>query len=187
MPVATSPSGDLIPIEECVLNIPDIKGEGGATVEGGSIVMNNLPEISDTKTAVYNNEPIIGRSFPLYTYHYSSDRNITLQIHFFILKEGDAVRNLASKRLIESLAYPRAGDSGAPFKPPVICTLKCGQILATEPLCIVLQSYSVKFPTDVAWDEQTLCPYRFDVDTNWLVVYTSNDLPNADRIITSGR
>ena len=45
MPISTSPSGDLAPIESCVLNIPN----------AGEIIMNNLPEVSDTKTAIYNN------------------------------------------------------------------------------------------------------------------------------------
>jgi len=179
MPASTLPSGDLTPIERCTLSIPN----------AGTIVMDNLPDISDSKSAVYNNEPIIGRSFPLYTYHFSADRVISMQIHFFIRKEGDAIQNLSHLRWIQSAVYPRPGnnETGAPFLPPVICTIECGEILASGPLCVVLQSYSVKFPTEVAWDEQTYCPYKFDVDTTWWVVYTSCKLPNAEQIITSGR
>ena len=194
MPVSTFPSGDLVPIEKCVLNIPNVpRALSGVPVgplqdtTSGMIVMDNLPEISDTKSAVYNNEPIIGRSFPLYTYHYSSDRTISLQIHFFIRKDGDAETNLGNLRKIQSAAYPREGSFGAPFTPPVICTFECGKMLADGPLCVILQNYSVKFPTDVAYDEVTLCPYRFDVDTSWWVVYTSCKLPNASQIIKSGR
>lgn len=188
MTTSTSPTGDLIPIEKCKLHIPN----------AGTIVMNNLPDISDTKQAIYNNLPIMGRSFPLYTYSHSGDRVISLQMHFFLLKEGDAERNLSDLRKIQSAVYPRDGGSDTPYIPPVICTLECGDILSksngggsgskgTGPLCVIMQNYSVKFPTDVAWDETTMCPYRFDVDTSWYVVYTSQDLPNADRIISSGR
>ena len=49
-------SGILNPINECYIDI-----------SGQKIIMNNLPDISDTKSAVYNQEGIIGRSFPLYT------------------------------------------------------------------------------------------------------------------------
>lgn len=183
MPHSTKPLGDLVPIEKCKIIIP------GA----GTILMNNLPDISDTKQAIYNNLSIMGRSFPLYTYSHSGDRVIALQIHFFVLRKGDATRNLADLRKIQSAVYPRKGNSDVPYIPPVICTLECGDLLSVSggqgggPLCVILQNYSVKFPTDVAWDEETLCPYRFDVDTSWYVVYTSADLPSADRIIRSGR
>jgi len=179
MTLSTNPrTGDLNPIENCELIIPN----------AGTITLNNLPEISDSKSAVYNNEAIMGRSFPLYTYHYSNDRSINIQFHFFVTKKEDATENLNDLRKIQSAVYPREGEEGgAPFKPPVICKFECRQLLADGPLCMVLQQYSVKFPTDVAWDEETYCPYRFDVDTNWLVVYTSDRLPNQDQIIKSGR
>lgn len=177
-------NGSLNPILDCEIKIP------GAGVNGamGIIKLNNLPDISDSKSAVYNSEAIIGRSFPLYTYSHSADRSINIQLHFFIVNEDDGQRNLQSLRMIQSAVYPRDGaDIGAPFKPPPICTIQCGDLLAKKPLCAVLQSYSVKFPTEVAWDEVTLCPYRFDVDTNWLIVYTSSELPFQDRIVNYGR
>ncbi len=178
--------------------------EIGRFINGEYILtMNNLPEISDTKSAVYNNEPIIGRSAPLYTYSHSADRTISFQIHFFNLRQGDAENNLEALRIIQSALYPRE-SSNYPYLPPPICRIKCGSLLASSSnhLCVVLQSYSVKFPTDVAWEsntepkeirpglwslDPTYCPYRFDVDTSWLVVYSSDELPFQSRIITSGR
>ena len=169
-------SGSLNDIE-CRINIP------GA----GTIILNNLPDISDSKQAVYNPQAIIGRSFPLYTYSHSGDRTINMQLHFFIVNPGDAEKNLADLRKIQSAVYPRQG-TGAPYKPPPICTIECKKILTNdEPLCVALQSYSVRFPSDVAWDTETYCPYRFDVDTQWWAVYTSSDLPYQDRIVSSGR
>lgn len=173
-------NGKLNPLNDCWINIPN----------AGRIVMRSLPELSDGKQASYNSETIMGRSFPLYTYSHSGDRSISLQIHFFLLEEADAVNNINDLRKIQSLVYPREGTQGAPYMPPAICTMSCGKLLADEPLCVVLQSYNVKFPTEVAWFEGKdglYCPYRFDVDTSWLTVYTSSDLPYASRIISSGR
>lgn len=172
--------GDLNQIKDCWLKIPNAK----------PIIMKNLPDISDSKSAVYNSENIMGRSVPLYTYSHSGDRTISLQLHFFIVRDSDASDNLNYLRSIQSCCYPREGLYGAPYTPPIICTLSCGKLLSVDqPLCVALQSYSVKFPTEVAWYEKdgTYCPYRFDVDTTWLTVYSSDDLPYASRIITSGR
>ena len=157
------------------------------------IRFDNLPDISDSKSAIYNNEGIIGRSFPLYTYSHSGDRTINIQMHFFITNPGDAERNLRYLRMIASATYPRegvaVGVTTLPYRPPPICRIKCGDLLATQGqyICAVLQSYSVKFLPDVTWDEFTYCPHKFDVDTTWLTVYSSEDLPWQSRIYKSGR
>jgi hypothetical protein len=152
-----------------------------------TVYMRSLPDISDSKQAVYNNEAIIGRSFPMYTYSHSADRQIHLQLHFYVTERCDIQRNLNDLRAIQSAVYPRPGsDVNTPFKPPPICQIKCGQLLSSGPLCAILQSYSVKFPTEVIWDESTFCPFKFDIDTSWLAVYTSNNLPNQGRILIYG-
>lgn len=171
-------NGILARIEDCYLDIPF---NGGST----KVRINNLPDISDTKSANYNPENIIGRSSPLYNYSNSGDRTISMQIHFFVLKEDDIDTNLFYLSLIQSAVYPRKGTIGVPFKPPPVCKLKCGNLLSNKPLCVILQSYSVKFPTEVAWGANKFTPYRFDVDTSWFVVDTSADLPFQDRIILS--
>ena len=152
-----------------------------------TIYMRSLPDISDSKQAVYNNEAIIGRSFPMYTYSHSADRQIHLQLHFYVTEQCDIQRNLNDLRAIQSAVYPTpASDQNTPFKPPPICQIKCGQLLSSGPLCAILQSYSVKFPTEVIWDESSFCPFKFDIDTSWLAVYTSNNLPNQGRILIYG-
>jgi len=186
-------SGDLIIIPNCQIIIPNAEFPAGGR---RPIKMTSLPEVTDTKTAVYNNEGIIGRSFPLYTYSHSADRQISMQIHFFVVKQNCgtldcyqcAECNLASLRAIQSAVYPREGKNGTPYKPPAICVLKCGDLIAKGKwVCAALQSYSVKFPTDVAWDyHNTLCPYRFDVDTSWLIMYSSEDLPYSKHIVKLG-
>lgn len=172
---ATDSSNDLSLIENCKIVIP------GAT----TIIMNNLPEISDTKSAAYNDEAVIGRAVPLKTYSHSENRVINTKIHFFIRKQSDAEENLMQLRAIQSAVYPQPGD---PYKPPPVCQIECGDILSVEqPLCVILLNYNVSFPTDVAWDKNTYCPYKFDVDCSWQVVYATNDLPNSERIVQQGR
>lgn len=187
--VKATNKGTLNPIELCYVDIPIEEGEPHR------IILNNLPDISDTKSAIYNNEGIIGRSFPLYTYSHSGDRQINIQFHFFTINKDDAFKNVNDLRAIQSAVYPRKGVSGAPFRPPPVCRLQCGAMLSGNPkqenpsddLCVVLQSYSVKFPTEVAWEEEYYIPYRFDVETSWLTVYTSEELPFADQIFKIGR
>lgn len=177
-------NGSLIEIPDCYIVIPGT----GANGSEGIIKLNNLPDISDTKNAVYNSEGIIGRSFPLYTYSHSADRSINVQIHFFIINPGDGQRNLSYLSMIKSAVYPRSGVSqNTPFQPPPVCRIKCKNLLDSRELCVVLESYSVKFPTEVAWEQDSYCPYRFDVDTNWKVVYTSENLPFQEDMISMAR
>lgn len=177
MPKATRPGGPLIPITDCQIEIPGY----------GSIVMNNLPDISDSKSASYNDESVPGRSTTMKTFSHSENRTISWTIHFFTVQASDVSENLQAMRALESAVYPREGTGGASYLPPPICRLQCGSLLASgQPICAVLKSYSVKFPTDVSWDKDTYLPYKFDVDTQWEVVYTSSDLPGQDRIISSG-
>jgi hypothetical protein len=191
--------GKLNPVDKCNIRIPIDRTPIHLQRNRDKIydiVMNNLPDISDSKSAVYNQETVIGRSFPLYTYSHSGDRQISIQIHFFAINKVDIKKNLLDLRAIQSAVYPRQGISGEPYRPPPVCQIVCGNLLSgnpasktntLEPLCVILQSYSVKFPTEVAWDEESYLPYRFDVDTTWLVVYTSEDLPFQNRIFKSGR
>lgn len=167
-------TGTLTPILDCYVSVPNF----------GRIYMKSLPDISDSKEAVYNDEVVIGRSTPIKTYSHSSIRPISLQIHLFATSADDSFQNLKILRAIQSCVYPRSDNtSGAPFAPPVVCMLKCGYLLSANPLCVVCKNYSVKYPTDVPWDEFTMLPIKFDIDTSWDVVYKSSDLPGQDRIL----
>lgn len=173
-----------IPSDKCYIKIP------GSQLPEEKVILNNLPDISDSKGAVYNNESIIGRSFPLYTYSHSGDRSIGMQLHFFVVNPGDITLNMQYLRALQSAVYPREGSTGgAPFVPPPVCQIQCGELLGKDALCCSLQQYSVKFPTEVAWatNPDTFTPFRFDVDTQWLVVYSSNNLPYQWRIVETGR
>jgi hypothetical protein len=151
------------------------------------IDLNNLPEISDSKTASYNDETVIGRASPLKTYAQSDNRSISFQMTFFVAEPLDIQKNISHLRALQSAAYPRDGANGAPFIPPPVCRMKCGALLSVGELCVILKQYSVKFPTEVAWDESTLVPFKFTVDTTWDVVYRSSDLPGQQRIFSLGK
>lgn len=185
MPAATIRGGALKEIPDCRILIP-CSGEGCKKPEY-ELKFKVLPEIGDTKTASYNDEAVIGRSSPIKTYGQSDNRTITVQIHMVVSKWTDIDNNLEALRAIQSAVYPRVGDNGAPFVPPPICRIKCKKLLADDDLCVILKSYSVKFPTEVAWDYSTFVPYKFDIETSWDVVYKSSDLPGQNRIFKSGR
>jgi hypothetical protein len=173
---ATAPGGNLVEIEDCYIDI------GGGTV----LTQRILPDISDSKGASYPEEPLMGRSTPLKTYSHSETRTISWTMHFIVCKEEDIHQNLMDLRAICSAVYPLDQVGNAPYQPPNLCHIKCGSLLADDALCAAMKSYSVKFPPDVAWDEETLLPYKFDVDMSFEVVYDSSELPGADCILATG-
>lgn len=182
MPKATIANGDLTDLTDAYIIVPN--PSGGADFK---INLNVLPDISDSKSAVYNNEPIIGRSFPLKTYSHSDDRIISVTIHLIAKKNSDLYTNLLIKRTLESCLYPRSDQTqSVPFKPPPVCKIKMGKLLADNELCVIMKSCSVKYPTDVPWDYITYTPWKFDIDTNWEVVYRTSDLPGQEKIISFG-
>ena len=142
-----------------------------------------LPDISDSKAAVYNNEAIPGRSFPLKTYSHSEDRIIGIQLHMVTDCDNRVYENLMYLRMLQSAVYPQPPNNGIPYYPPPVCQIICGQLLGSQPLNAILKSYSVKYPTDQAWDESTFLPAKFDVDTSWEVVYKPTLLPGQDIIL----
>jgi hypothetical protein len=176
MPQATSQTGALNNLERCNIQIP----------RGPTINLNVLPDISDGKQAQYSDENVIGRAFPLKTFAHGENRSISMTVHLIVCTTQDINKNLGYLRALESLVYPGQGTSSTPYVPPPIAKIQCGRLLADGPLCVVLKSYSVKFPTEVAWDAQTFLPYKLDVDLTWEVVYDSNNLPGQERIIQSG-
>lgn len=188
------PGGRLQPINLCYIIVPNF----------GKIILNNLPEVSDSKGAAYNDEIILGRSTPLKTFSHSENRTITMDIHLFITDSGnnqqiasgagvsyvpgDVFTNIKIVRGLESALYPRQdANVGSPFVPPVVCAIQFGRFFADQELCVVLRSMSKKAPVDVPWDDVNLFPYKCDVSLQWDVVYTSSELPGQDRILLIGQ
>src|SRR4051812_22713439 len=121
---ATNEGGKLADIPNCTITVPNFSD--------GDIVLKALPEISDSKSAAYNDEPVIGRSTPLKTYSHSENRIITMQLHFFTTSAEDSNQNIKYLRALESCTYPRKGTGNLPFLPPPVCKIKCGKLLGDE-------------------------------------------------------
>lgn len=173
MPKATQTGGKPKPIEKCTIS-------GSQTIK-----LYALPDISDQKSAVWNDEPIMGRTMPFKTYARSDNRTISMQLHFYVFDENSVDENLGYLRYLESLVYPQQGNGDYPFTPPEVVRIKCGKLLGNQGVCCVLKSYSVKFPTNIPWSDvgDSYVPYKFDVDTTWDAVYPNDNLPNANSII----
>ena len=176
MPKATQDGGRLNFLTDCYINIP------GAL----KIVLNILPEITDSKSASYNDEIVIGRSTPIKTYSHSDNRSISMLLHFIATDKSELLYNLSYMRAIESVTYPQNGNSSSPFLPPPICQIRCGKLLGEAELNVVLKSYSISFPVDVVWDEETYIPWKIDISTTWDVVYPSNQLPGQEMVLNLG-
>lgn len=161
--------------DKCSISIPGYK----------DIQLKILPEISDSKQARYNDEPVIGRSFPIKTYAHSENRVISMRLHFQVVNEIDLEENVRALWAIQSATYPRSGEDG-PYRPPPICRIQCGRMLGEIPLCAILESYQVQVPTDCVWDEHTLVPYYFYLNTTWQIVYAASRLPNQELILNGG-
>ena len=82
MPKATNKYGMLNNLKDCYVKIPRYSGE--AIVE-----LNIVPDISDAKSANYNDEAITGRSFPLKTFSHSTNRTISVLFHFMATKPNE--------------------------------------------------------------------------------------------------
>ena len=178
MALATSSGGQLKTLNDnCWVSIPNY----------GKIQLKILPEISDSKKATYADTIVIGRSTPIKTYSHSDNRTISMKMHFLVVQQSDIQTNIKYLWAIESAVYPRLGQNSNPYTPPPVCHIQCGQMLGDAPLCVILDNYNVSFPTNVAWDKDTLLPYYFEVTTSWHVVYaTSSGIPNQDKIISHG-
>ena len=78
---ATIKGGKLKPIEECYISSDlDAGGTLYSMGESDKLVFDNLPEISDQKSANYTDESAIGRSAPFKNFAYSENRSISVEI-----------------------------------------------------------------------------------------------------------
>jgi hypothetical protein len=177
-------NGILQILNNCYISIPEF---------GEIIYMDNLPEIGDSKSASFPDEPGMGRSTPFKTYASSENRTISWKVNFFVQKKAaeNSPNNpesiLRKLRVLEACTYPRNASITAPYLPPPVCRLRCGQLLArNEEVCAVMKRYSVTFDTSVPWDIDTYLPYKLTVDMEFDVVYDQFVLPGAEKILNDG-
>jgi hypothetical protein len=175
---ATDSRGNFVPLDNCYIS---------AKISGKEYMINMyiLPDISDTKQSTYSDETGMGRSAPIKVFSHGDSRSISWTAHFFSPTKDIAKENLKNLRILESLVYPDVSDTTI-VSPPPIARIKCGSLLSEDALCVVLKSYTVKFPTDVAWDDTTYMPIKFDVDMTFEVVYQIIKLPGSQQIINFG-
>jgi len=174
MPRGTKNDGSLAPLQ--FANI----GGGRCEIQTpcGCINLKILPDITDSKGAHYVGEPTPGRSSPMLTYAYSEPRSINTELHFMTTIFQDIPDNIRAIRIIQSLVYPGAASGIAPFTPPPVVRFICGTLLdGVNGLCLILKNYSIRYPTDVAWDVVSFLPYKFSISCSWEVVYPCNKLP----------
>jgi hypothetical protein len=168
------------------------------------IYMNNLPDISDSHDAVYNDQNGPGRSMPIKTFGNGGPRVITWTITFISETEQKAAENVRKMRILQSCTYPRTITSNTmPYTPPPVLKIRCGELLRSGlfgsediELCVVLKSYSVKYPKDVPWQEYmdvpgggrsfSYIPYKFDLALTFEAVYSTDDMPGQERIAIYG-
>lgn len=178
---ATSLNGALVPIPNCYIKIPEFKM---------TIPMYILPDISDSKGASYPDENAIGRSMPFKSYQNSENRAISWTAHFMVCVGRDRQQIITWIRALEACLYPLSQNTGgAPYSPPPICNLRCGELLSDSgapDLCVVLKNYSIKYDTNVPWDEDTYIPNKLDMDLQFEVVYNQSKLPGAEQILKDG-
>lgn len=195
--------GKLLPINNCYIQVMNKLWDdvvGGAYNKNFKIIMDNLPDISDSKGASYQEEAIPGRSSPFKGYSHSENRAISWTCHFITSsvtetssatsRDEGGIGNTSQRileflRILESCTYPKHGNTFG-FTPPPLFNLKCGEILGKNAVCAVLKNYSVKFDPSVPWDVDTYIPYKLDVDLQFEVVYNQSNLPGQETIMKLG-
>lgn len=172
---ATIPGGRLVDLDQCFLSVPNF----------GQVTLNILPDISDSKSVSYNDEPAIGRSTPIKTYAFSDNRTLSIVFYFIVLEQEDVLKNLDKIAAIQSCAYPRRGQA-TPYRPPPVCKFKCGKLTWDgfgNEVCVVLKNYDIKYNKEYPWDVDTYLPYYVEMGTTWDVVYDSDRLPGSENIL----
>lgn len=182
--------GKLQIIPDCYIQFPSAVAN---LLPDARLYFRILPKVSDQRSVNYNDESIMGRSFPLKTFANGSNRSIGIEASFIILDEfNDPPRIWNEVKALQACTYPQdtSEASSAPFSPPFVCKLKCGNMLGRDGVCAVMRSYSVNWPTEVAWhwDGTTgiKLPMYFTVSTQWEVVYQTSKLPGSNRILNDG-
>ncbi len=179
---ATNTNGQLVSLRDCY-----IRASGNPPVV---IYMNNLPEISDQKSASYTEENAMGRSVPVKAFANGSSRKIGWKMKVIAQSNEEQTKAINNLRFLESCVYPKADPTNIlPYIPPRVLSIKCGRLLADYELSVILTDYSVDFPTDQPWSDKSntlYLPYMFNISLSFEVVYDSRYLPGADRIISIG-
>lgn len=165
---ATSGTGNLEIIKDIIFEIGGEKADIYA-----------VPEISESKSAKYNDIGIMGRSTPLKSYSYSDNKSIDVT---FFCHSIDAITLEANKkllRMVRSSVYPVYSG----YVPPKVGYLKIFDILEND---IVGNSYSLTYGNQYAWKDEQL-PIYMEIRANFHAVWPHSDLPGFDDIISGDK
>lgn len=187
---STQDNGNLVPLtNKCYLSSSlSSTGTLYSSGESDTLVFDNLPDISDKKSAKYNDETSIGRTAPFKVYANSDNRGLSVDCHFYVQEQSGAQSAQAIKDTLywlEAHVYPMKPENGT-YSPPPMMKIKCFDLLSKDELCVVLRSYNVKFDPQVPWDDDLGIPYKLDVTLDFEVVYESASMPYADDIVDTG-
>lgn len=163
-------NGKLTPLSKCYI-----------VASGVQIIMDLLPDISDSQSAMYNNESAPGRSMPFVTFGSTEARNISWTCHFLAMDDRTARRNIGYLRILQSVLSPKTEKKI--YSPPPVCQLKCGIFLGDEEICAILRTCSVRGDRQGPWSETDYIPYKLDIDTNWEVVRDNSNLPGQEKLM----
>lgn len=138
------------PSRHChIIVLPD---EGDQTAKRHVIRFQTMPDkITDSKSAVFNDAQIIGRSSPLKTYQFSSARKISLNLEFFASIEAKDEKSAEEVRttvnLLRALVNPNYGSKL--IARPRRCILRVGENIGMTGYCL---SVNVTLRGDYPWE-----------------------------------
>lgn len=138
-----------------IIVLPD---EGDTTSVQHTILFQTMPDkITDSKSAIFNDAQIIGRSSPLKTYQFSSARKIALTLEFFaslnakdqegIVGTKGAPKVKETVNLLRALVNPNYGSKL--ISRPRRCILRVGENIGMIGFCM---SVNVVLRGDYPWD-----------------------------------
>lgn len=144
------------PSQHCyIIVLPDEGEDSSARYE---IRFQTMPDkITDSKSAVFNDAQIIGRSSPLKTYQFSSARRISLNLEFFASLEANDVSDPSmlggvtkvkeTVNLLRALVNPNYGNKL--IARPRKCILRVGDNIGMIGFCLTV---NVTLRGDYPWE-----------------------------------
>lgn len=138
------------PSRHCyIIVLPD---EGDESAAWHVIRFQTMPDkITDSKSAVFNDAQIIGRSSPLKTYQFSSARRISLNLEFFASLEANDVNDPTKVKdtvnLLRALVNPNYGNKL--IARPRRCILRVGDNIGMTGYCLTV---NVTLRGDYPWE-----------------------------------
>ena len=172
---ATDTNGSWVVIREITITVP------GA----GDVPIQVLPEISESKSAMVNDQNILGRSSPIKIYSGSSARTFSITLNYHILSEEDPVMIQKAVRALSAAVHPEYQGT---YKPVPVCQIKIPGMIEDGkggPAPVICKSYQITYDAQVWWyvTDELMMPSHISIATEWERVYSFQDLPGQANVI----